>query len=90
VCTNLTPTKKIQWVKDKLGDISPISMVQGDLLEPQANGENRLMKAIDGLNSRFRRGTVKVSTGGIRKEWGMRQERKSPTYTTDWAELPAV
>jgi DNA polymerase V len=73
-----------------LGDISPISMIQGDLLEPQANGENRLMKAIDGLNSRFGRGTVKVSTGGMRKEWGMRQERKSPNYTTDWAELPAV
>ena len=73
-----------------LGDISPISMVQGDLLEPQANGENRLMSAIDGLNSRFGRGTVKVSTGGMRKEWGMRQERKSPNYTTDWAELPAV
>ncbi|WP_324502386.1 DUF4113 domain-containing protein [Limnohabitans sp.] len=73
-----------------LGDISPISMVQGDLLEPQANGGNRLMKAIDGLNSRFGRGTVKVSTGGMRKEWGMRQERKSPNYTTDWSEVPVV
>lgn len=73
-----------------LTDISPISMVQGDLLEPLAAGDNRLMKAIDGLNSRFGRGTIKVSTGGIRGEWGMRQERKSPNYTTYWSELPAV
>ena len=73
-----------------LSDISPISMVQGDLLEPLVVGENRLMKAIDGLNSRFGRGTIKVSTGGMRDEWGMRQERKSPNYTTDWSELPAV
>ncbi len=73
-----------------LGDISPISMVQGDLLEPQAAGDNRLMKAIDGLNSRFGRGTIKVSTGGMRDEWGMRQERKSPNYTTNWAEIPAA
>ena len=73
-----------------LGDISPISMVQGDLLEPQAVGDNRLMKAIDGLNSRFGRGTIKVSTGGMRDEWGMRQERKSPNYTTNWAEIPAA
>ena len=67
-----------------MGDISPISMVQGDLLEPLVAGENRLMKAIDGLNPRFGRGTIKVSTGGIRGEWGRRQERKSPNYTVDW------
>jgi DNA polymerase V len=73
-----------------LSDISPVSMVQGDLLEPVFTSDNRLMKAIDGLNSRFGRGTIKVSTGGIRGEWGMRQERKSPNYTTNWAEIPAV
>ena len=22
-------------------------------------------------------------------EWGMRQERKSPDYTSDWAQVPA-
>ena len=42
------------------------------------------------LNSPIERGTVKVSTGRIRKEWGMRQERKSPNYTTDWSEVPVV
>ncbi len=73
-----------------LGDISPVSMVQGDLLEPAVTSDTRLMKAIDGLNSRFGRGTIKVSTGGIRGEWGMRQERKSPNYTTDWDALPVV
>ncbi len=73
-----------------LGDISPISMVQGDLLEPLAIGDNRLMRAIDGLNSRFGRGTIKVSTGGTREGWRMRQERKSPSYTTDWSQLPYV
>jgi DNA polymerase V len=65
-------------------------MVQGDLLEPLEAGENRLMKAIDGLNTRFGRGTIKVSGGGLRDEWGMRQERKSPDYTTDWSALPVV
>jgi len=73
-----------------LGDISPVSMVQGDLLEPAVTSDTRLMKAIDGLNSRFGRGTIKVSTCGIRGEWGMRQERKSPNYTTDWDALPVV
>lgn len=71
-----------------LGDISPVSMVQGDLLEPVSTSDTRLMTVIDGLNSRFGRGTIKVSGGGLRDEWAMRQERKSPDYTTDWSQVP--
>jgi DNA polymerase V len=73
-----------------LGDISPVSMFQGDLLEPVTTSDARLMKAIDGLNLRFGRGTIKVSNEGLRREWGMRQERKSPNYTNKWADLPKV
>jgi DNA polymerase V len=73
-----------------LGDISPVTMVQGDLLEPVKTSDTKLMKAIDGLNSRFGRGTVKLSSGEFQGEWGMRQERKSPDYTTDWTQVPAV
>ncbi len=73
-----------------LGDISPVTMVQGDLLEPVTTNDARLMKAIDGLNSRFGRGTIKLSSGEFHGEWGMRQERKSPDYTTDWMQVPVV
>ena len=68
----------------------PIFVSDVSLMLDVCGWNNRLMKAIDGLNSRFGRGTIKVSTGGIRGEWGMRQERKSPNYTTNWAEIPAV
>jgi DNA polymerase V len=73
-----------------LGDISPVGVVQADLLEPVTMNDTKLMRAIDGLNSRFGRGTIKVSSGGLRTEWGMRQERKSPSYTTDWDDVPVV
>jgi DNA polymerase V len=73
-----------------LGDISPETMIQGDLLEPVTPSDSRLMKAIDRLNSRFGRGTIKLSSGEFQGEWGMRQERKSPDYTTDWAQVPNV
>lgn len=73
-----------------LGDISSVGVVQADLLEPVTTSDTKLMRAIDGLNSRFGRGTVKVSTGGLRDEWAMRQERKSPNYTTDWHAVPAA
>lgn len=48
------------------------------------------MLTLDALNQRFGRGTVKVSTQGAFKDWQMRQERKSPSYTTDWHEIPVV
>lgn len=73
-----------------LGDISPVTMVQGDFLEPVTTSDTRLMKAIDGLNTRFGRGTIKLSSGEFQGEWGMRQERKSPDYTTDWSQVPTV
>ena len=73
-----------------LSEITPVSVVQADWLEPTATSNTKLMDAIDGLNTRFGRGIVKVSTGGIRDEWAMKQERKSPNYTTDWDEVPCV
>lgn len=48
------------------------------------------MLALDNLNQRFGRGTVKVSTQGAFRDWVMRQERKSPIYTTCWDEAPEV
>jgi DNA polymerase V len=71
-----------------LGDITPVGQYQADWLEPAQATDTRLMHALDGLNQRFGRGTVKISTQGAHKGWQMRQERKSPSYTTDWDALP--
>ena len=73
-----------------LGEISPVGHYQADWLEPPQATSTKLMDALDGLNQRFGRGTVKVSTQGAFSQWQMRQERKSPGYTTDWAEIPLV
>lgn len=73
-----------------LGEISPQGVYQSDWLEPLQATDTRLMNALDGLNQRFGRGTVKVSTQGAFKEWQMKQERKSPNYTTCWNEVPFV
>ncbi len=73
-----------------LSEISPVSFHQADLLEPELGYDSRLMDALDKLNQRFGRGTVKISTQGAYKSWQMRQERKSPSYTTCWDEIPLV
>ena len=71
-----------------LSEISPLTHRQGDLLEPETKSNADLMRALDSLNMRYGRGTVKVSTQGVYQAWQMRQERMSPSYTTNWAELP--
>jgi DNA polymerase V len=73
-----------------LSEITPVTRRQSDLLEPETTSNAHLMLALDKLNQRYGRGTVKVSTQGSFKGWQMRQERKSPNYTTAWDEVPVV
>jgi DNA polymerase V len=73
-----------------LSEISPVTRQQGDLLETAPASDSRLMQALDSLNKRYGRGAVKVSTQGIYDQWQMRQERKSPCYSTRWDQLPVV
>lgn len=73
-----------------LSEISPVTYQQGDLLAAALGGNQKLMQAVDSLNDRYGRGAVKVSTQGAHAGWQMRQERKSPNYTTNWSEVPLV
>ena len=73
-----------------LSEISPVSHSQGDLLEAVHADKHKLMEALDNLNARYGRGAVKVSTQGAYAGWQMKQERKSPNYTTSWSEVPLV
>jgi DNA polymerase V len=73
-----------------LSEISPVTHHQADWIEPDMLSNDKLMQALDGLNQRFGRGAVTVSTQGAYKEWQMRQERKSPHYTTCWEDVPLV
>ncbi len=48
----------------------------------------RLMGAVDSLNQRFGRATVRVgSAAGAAPRWGMRAQNRSPRYTTLWEEI---
>lgn len=50
----------------------------------------RLMTALDSINSKWGRGTLHLAstgTAGKAKTWAMKQERKTPGYTTDWGGL---
>ena len=48
------------------------------------------MKALDRINNRWGRDVLRYGSSGLAREWSMKQTRKSPAYTTSWAELPEV
>ncbi|MES1983213.1 MAG: Y-family DNA polymerase [Pseudomonadota bacterium] len=50
----------------------------------------RLMSAVDSINNKYSRGTIKLAAEGVRKAWVMRRSFKSPNYTSDWEELRVV
>lgn len=51
---------------------------------------NRLMNAMDKLNQKYGRGTLKSAAEGTSKSWQMRRELKSPNYLGSWNELLSV
>ena len=52
--------------------------------------EKSLMQALDLINDKWGRDTLCYASSGLERNWSMRQARKSPAYTTCWAELPVV
>ena len=50
----------------------------------------RLLTVLDGINTRWGRGTVRFLAEGLVQPWQMKRQRMSPRYTTCWAELPVA
>ncbi len=74
-----------------LSEITPNSKRQEDLFsEAEPDGESKLMSVLDRVNQRFGRGVIRISSQDAGEDWSMRQERKSPAYTTSWQEIPLV
>ena len=77
-------------------DLNEATRVQGELgLEgdPAWPGGAGLMAALDRLNDRYGRGTVQLASAGLGAEarkWTMKQQWRTPRYTTRWDELPVA
>ena len=78
-----------------LMDLQPDTVQQGELNLEADDVPQRgtLMQALDALNDRYGKGTVHMASAGLageRRAWAMRQERRTPAYTTCWADMPVV
>lgn len=52
-----------------------------------------LMATLDALNQRYGRGALLLASAGLassRRVWSMKQERRTPQYTTRWEDLATV
>jgi len=66
-------------------------MQQQNLFLRTGESENTsLMLALDQINDRWGRDTLRYGSSGLAREWSMKQELKSAAYTTSWKELPIV
>jgi len=52
--------------------------------------QHKVMKAIDEINRKFGKDTVRFGSVKIEGRWKMKQTRKSQSYTTNWNELLIV
>lgn len=79
-------------------ELQPEHILQGELdlesgdadLQEQVE-KSQLMATLDSINWRFGRGTMKMASAGLasdKRVWAMKQERRTPGYTTCVADMP--
>jgi DNA polymerase V len=74
-----------------LSGLVPDTTIQGNLFLPDAtNGNRLLMSTLDNVNFAMRNDVVKFAASGTKRDWKMRQELRSPRYTTRWEEMCIV
>jgi DNA polymerase V len=71
-----------------LSGIVPDNSIQANLFQPEIKNNGRLlMDMIDNVNFSQRDDVLKFAASGTTRDWKMRQELRSPRYTTRWEEL---
>lgn len=74
-----------------LSGIVPDDKLQANLFVPASqNGGRMLMKMMDNINFSMRDDILKFAASGTKRNWKMRQEFRSPRYTSRWVELRKV
>ncbi|HYE56710.1 MAG TPA: Y-family DNA polymerase [Chitinophagaceae bacterium] len=74
-----------------LSGLVPDGSIQANLFAaPEKNAHRMLMNMVDNINFSMRDDTLKFASSGTERNWKMRQELRSPRFTTRWEELKLV
>lgn len=72
-------------------EMSDCNHTQYDLFQPgQAINAEMLMQAMDKINTHHGRGALRIGSEGTVQKWAMRQQYRSPSYTTHWRDVPVI
>lgn len=76
-------------------ELQPNSVVQEelDLGEAVSPDHSLLMSTLDNVNKRYGRRTLQLASAGLmgdQRSWSMKQERRTPQYTTRWEDMVVV
>ena len=87
--TEIVPAERVQLRlfnprRDRILQSSPEQQLE------ERDQQQRLMQAIDGLNQKWGRETVRLASSGLERNWRGRQAQVSKRYTTRWNELLIV
>lgn len=80
----------------QLGGLVPDTSLQENLFDCSENPASatainkRLMHALDNINFSQGANTIQFAASGLGQSWKMKQEKKSPLYTTSWQDLRIV
>lgn len=72
-----------------LSEMTASHSIQTDLFS-NANDQqqaSKLMVTMDKINQRMGAASIKLASEGFNKPWKMKQDNRSPSYTTSWNEL---
>jgi DNA polymerase V len=74
-----------------VSEIGPESAIQRNLFESYNTEKlNSVSKVTDFLNAKYGKSTVKLAVQGSSRDWKLKQEKLSPSYTTRWEDLMEV
>ena len=71
-------------------DVMPMQIKQYDLFEDNKIKRKDVGLLLDKVNSRFGRESLFMAAQGVERGWSMRQNYKSPAYTTCWDDILKV
>lgn len=83
----------IAYIKAGVGllDLSTRKQQQLDMFHPgQSAKTDQLMTVMDKINSIHGKNSLYIAAEGVHKKWAMRQAYRSPSYTSQWNELPEI
>jgi DNA polymerase V len=72
-----------------LSELVPEGKAQMDMFTKTETSikSSELMKTMDSINRKMGKDAIKLASEGFKKPWKMKQENKSPPYTTNWQHI---